>query len=76
VRDEIETFTSHDIRPFGVNPASVESHSNYAAKLGLPGHPMAATLAQLEPRAAPVCYSAVASECHGMTSRSISETTA
>jgi len=36
VRDEIETFTSHDIRPFGVNPASVESHANYADKLGLP----------------------------------------
>jgi len=36
VRDEIETFINHDIRPFGVNPASVESHANYAAKLGLP----------------------------------------
>ena len=36
MRDEIETFTSHDIRPFGVNPASVESHANYADKLGLP----------------------------------------
>jgi len=36
VRDEIEVFTSHDIRPFGVNPASVESHANYADKLGLP----------------------------------------
>jgi len=36
VRDEIETFSRHDIRPFGVNPASVESHANYAAKLGLP----------------------------------------
>ena len=36
MRDEIEVFTSHDIRPFGVNPASVESHANYADKLGLP----------------------------------------
>jgi peroxiredoxin Q/BCP len=36
VRDEIQTFTSHNIRPFGVNPAAVESHANYAAKLGLP----------------------------------------
>jgi thioredoxin-dependent peroxiredoxin len=36
VRDEIESYTSNDIRPFGVNPASVESHATYAAKLGLP----------------------------------------
>jgi peroxiredoxin Q/BCP len=36
VRDEIESYTSNDIRPFGVNPASVESHAGYAAKLGLP----------------------------------------
>jgi peroxiredoxin Q/BCP len=35
VRDEIETFTRHNIRPFGVNPASVDSHANYAAKLRL-----------------------------------------
>jgi thioredoxin-dependent peroxiredoxin len=36
VRDEIQSYTRHDIRPFGVNPASVESHEAYAAKLGLP----------------------------------------
>jgi peroxiredoxin Q/BCP len=36
VRDEIETFTRHQIRPFGVNPAGVQSHAAYAAKLGLP----------------------------------------
>jgi thioredoxin-dependent peroxiredoxin len=36
VRDEIESYTQNDIRPFGVNPASVESHAAYAAKLGLP----------------------------------------
>jgi peroxiredoxin len=36
VRDEIESYSSNDIRPFGVNPASVESHTAYAAKLGLP----------------------------------------
>jgi peroxiredoxin len=36
VRDEIQTYTDHQIRPFGVNPASIESHANYAAKLGLP----------------------------------------
>jgi peroxiredoxin Q/BCP len=36
VRDEIEIFTRHNIRPFGVNPASVESHKAYAARLELP----------------------------------------
>jgi peroxiredoxin len=36
VRDEIRAYTDHDIRPFGVNPASVKSHAAYAAKLGLP----------------------------------------
>jgi peroxiredoxin len=36
VRDEIDAYSSHDIRPFGVNPASVESHAAYAARLGLP----------------------------------------
>jgi peroxiredoxin Q/BCP len=36
VRDEIESYTSHNIRPFGVNPASAQAHSAYAVKLGLP----------------------------------------
>jgi thioredoxin-dependent peroxiredoxin len=36
VRDEIETYTAHDIRPFGVNQASVKSHAAYAERLGLP----------------------------------------
>jgi thioredoxin-dependent peroxiredoxin len=36
VRDEILAYTEHDIRPFGVNPASVRSHTSYAAKLKLP----------------------------------------
>jgi peroxiredoxin len=36
VRDEIQSYTDHNIRPFGVNPASIQSHSAYAAKLGLP----------------------------------------
>jgi peroxiredoxin Q/BCP len=36
VRDEIESYTSHHIRPFGVNPASAQSHAGYAEKLGLP----------------------------------------
>ena len=36
MRDEIEAYTDYDIRPFGVNPASVESHAEYAERLGLP----------------------------------------
>jgi peroxiredoxin len=36
VRDEIQSYGDHDIRPFGVNPAAVKSHGVYAAKLGLP----------------------------------------
>lgn len=36
MRDEIQTYTSHEISPFGVNPASAASHATYAAKLGLP----------------------------------------
>ncbi len=36
MRDEIQSYTDHDIRPFGVNPASVEKHTAYAEKLGLP----------------------------------------
>ena len=36
MRDEIQTYTDHNIRPFGVNPASVERHTAYAEKLGLP----------------------------------------
>ncbi len=36
MRDEIQTYTDHDIRPFGVNPASADRHAAYAAKLGLP----------------------------------------
>ncbi len=36
MRDEIQTYTDHNIRPFGVNPAVAERHKAYAEKLGLP----------------------------------------
>jgi peroxiredoxin len=36
VRDEIQNYTEHDIRPFGVNPASIKSHAAYAERLSLP----------------------------------------
>ena len=36
MRDEIQSYTDHDIRPFGVNPASIERHTAYDKKLELP----------------------------------------
>jgi peroxiredoxin len=36
VRDDLPRFQSHGIQPFGVNPASTESHAGYAARLRLP----------------------------------------
>ena len=36
MRDEIEKFRKADVQPFGVNPAGVEAHGWYAAKLKLP----------------------------------------
>ena len=36
MRDEIEQYRQHDVRPFGVNPASVDQHAAYARKLALP----------------------------------------
>lgn len=35
-REEFERFASVGIRPFGVNPAAVEAHADYARRLGLP----------------------------------------
>ena len=39
MRDEIELFRKAGAHVLGVNPASVESHAKYAAKLGL-GFPL------------------------------------
>jgi len=36
VRDEIERYRRCEVRPFGVNPASVERHADYARRLKLP----------------------------------------
>jgi peroxiredoxin len=36
VRDEIERYRRCDVLPFGVNPASVERHADYAGRLKLP----------------------------------------
>lgn len=36
MRDEISQYQRFDIRPFGVNPAPIDAHVSYAAKLRLP----------------------------------------
>ena len=36
MRDEIERYRGCGVRPFGVNPAPVERHADYAARLRLP----------------------------------------
>lgn len=36
MRDEIRRYRDHEVQPFGVNPASAESHAEYAAQLRLP----------------------------------------
>jgi peroxiredoxin Q/BCP len=36
VRDEIETYRRANVQPFGINPASVESHRRYAEKFRFP----------------------------------------
>jgi peroxiredoxin Q/BCP len=36
VRDDLPIYERERVRPFGVNPASAESHSGYAERLRLP----------------------------------------
>jgi peroxiredoxin Q/BCP len=36
VRDEIEIYARANVQPFGINPASVESHRRYAEKFKFP----------------------------------------
>ena len=36
MRDDLPQYQRHRIQPFGVNPAPVESHVGYAARLQLP----------------------------------------
>ena len=35
MRDDLPLYQREHIRPFGINPASAESHAGYAASLGL-----------------------------------------
>lgn len=36
MRDEIEQYAEAGVRPFGVNPGSLESHQRYVEKFGFP----------------------------------------
>jgi thioredoxin-dependent peroxiredoxin len=36
VRDDLPNYERERVRPFGVNPASAESHTGYAERLRLP----------------------------------------
>ncbi len=36
MRDEIEIYRRANVQPFGINPASVESHRRYAEKFKFP----------------------------------------
>jgi thioredoxin-dependent peroxiredoxin len=36
VRDDLPIYERERVRPFGVNPASAESHAGYAERLRLP----------------------------------------
>jgi len=36
VKDEIERYAAAGVVPFGINPAPVDEHRDYAASLGLP----------------------------------------
>lgn len=36
LRDEIIAYRDAHVRPFGINPASVAAHTDYATRLGLP----------------------------------------
>ena len=36
MRDEIEQYRNHNVQPFGVNPAGVESHRKYVEKFKFP----------------------------------------
>ena len=72
MRDEIETFSKHNIQPFGVNPASVESHQKYVAKFKFPfpllvdaGRAIAADYGALKPLGAGIARSVVVVDMNG-----------
>ena len=72
MRDEIQQYRDHDIRPFGVNPASAASHAGYAERLRLnfpllsdPGLVMARAYGALRPDGLTIARSVVLIEQDG-----------
>lgn len=72
MRDEIETFREHNIQPFGVNPAGVESHQKYVAKFKFPfpllvdaGRAIATAYGALKPLGAGIARSVVLVDTDG-----------
>jgi peroxiredoxin Q/BCP len=73
VRDDLPQYQSHRIRPFGVNPASADSHAGYAARLRLPfpllsdpGLRIATAYGALRPDGASIARSVVVIEQDGV----------
>jgi len=72
VRDELPEYERYGIRPFGVNPAPVASHADYARRLGLtfpllsdPGLAIARAYGAVRPDGAAIARSVVLIERNG-----------
>lgn len=72
MRDDLPLYARHSIRPFGVNPASAESHAGYAERLRLtfpllsdPGLTMARAYGAIRPDGLTIARSVVLIEQDG-----------
>ncbi len=72
MRDDLPQYTRHRIRPFGVNPASAESHAGYAERLRLnfpllsdPGLDIARAYGAFRPDGVTIARSVVLIEADG-----------
>jgi peroxiredoxin len=72
VRDDLQLYSHHRIRPFGVNPASAASHAGYVERLRLnfpllsdPGLVMARAYGALRPDGLTIARSVVLIERDG-----------
>lgn len=73
MRDDLPLFDRHRVRPFGVNPATAESHAGYAARLRLsfpllsdPGMAIAAAYGAVRPDGSSIARSVVLIEQDGV----------
>ena len=77
MRDDLPLYARQRIRPFGVNPASAESHAGYAERLRLtflllsdPGLQMARAYGALRPDGVSIARSVVLIEQDGIVAYS------